>query len=535
MASPAPRPPGPELRPGRHPAGVGRRPWAGPGAQRPPAHPRRPPVAHRRRPASPGGRQGGPAAPAGARGDPPARRPAQRRVPGSPPGPAPSVGRPALRRGRRRPPDRLEPDGPVGRRLMCARPKPDRELETWVVADRSASLDFGTTEREKRELVLAAVAAFGFLTRGRRQPPRPGRRRRRAADPRRGRLDPQRHARLARPVSTTSRATSSRRPRPPTSPPALASVERVHRRRGQVVVVSDFLDTGDWATPLRRLGLRHQVVARAGRRPRVSSSCPRSASSRWSTPRRAARWTCRRTRPGCGRATRPRPGSGNDDHRGGHPRRRRRTPVAVHRRRLADRDRALRRRRRQARRAGRRAGPAGARPSRRTVPVTFLSPGWLVLLDRARSACWPPTSWPSAPVASTRVRFTSVDLLASVAPRRPGWQRHIPAVLCSAPSPCSSSGSPIRRGPRSVARQRARSCSRSTRRGRWPSTDVAPTGSIAAQEAARRFVNGLPSGMQVGLLSFDSSARMLVAPDHRPDQRQCRHRPARDRWGDRDR
>ncbi|MDQ1392783.1 MAG: hypothetical protein QOF30_1760, partial [Acidimicrobiaceae bacterium] len=39
----------------------------------------------------------------------------------------------------------------------------DRELETWIVVDRSASLDFGTALREKREVALAAVAGFGFL------------------------------------------------------------------------------------------------------------------------------------------------------------------------------------------------------------------------------------------------------------------------------------------------------------------------------------------------------------------------------------
>ena len=39
----------------------------------------------------------------------------------------------------------------------------DRELETWIIVDRSASLDFGTRLREKRELALCAVAAFGSL------------------------------------------------------------------------------------------------------------------------------------------------------------------------------------------------------------------------------------------------------------------------------------------------------------------------------------------------------------------------------------
>ncbi len=40
----------------------------------------------------------------------------------------------------------------------------ERELQTWLVIDRSPRLDFGTALREKRELSLAATAAIGFLT-----------------------------------------------------------------------------------------------------------------------------------------------------------------------------------------------------------------------------------------------------------------------------------------------------------------------------------------------------------------------------------
>ena len=40
----------------------------------------------------------------------------------------------------------------------------DRELQTWTVVDRSASMSFGTAEREKSEVAFAAAAAFGFLT-----------------------------------------------------------------------------------------------------------------------------------------------------------------------------------------------------------------------------------------------------------------------------------------------------------------------------------------------------------------------------------
>ena len=55
----------------------------------------------------------------------------------------------------------------------------DRELETWIVVDRSASLDFGTAQFEKRDLALAMVAAVGFLTSRVREPRRRARARER--------------------------------------------------------------------------------------------------------------------------------------------------------------------------------------------------------------------------------------------------------------------------------------------------------------------------------------------------------------------
>ena len=42
----------------------------------------------------------------------------------------------------------------------------DRELETWIVVDMSASLDFGTTGCEKRDLAVAAAAAITYLNSG---------------------------------------------------------------------------------------------------------------------------------------------------------------------------------------------------------------------------------------------------------------------------------------------------------------------------------------------------------------------------------
>jgi uncharacterized protein (DUF58 family) len=136
----------------------------------------------------------------------------------------------------------------------------DRELETWIVVDRSASLDFGTAQHEKREVALAAVAAFGFLN------SRAGNRLGLliAGGDRLDRLA-DRSGRTAVLAGLSRLYDSPRHDRGPVPgadlAAALGQLERTQRRRGQVVVVSDFLDRNDWATPLRRLALRHQVVA----------------------------------------------------------------------------------------------------------------------------------------------------------------------------------------------------------------------------------------------------------------------------------
>ena len=135
----------------------------------------------------------------------------------------------------------------------------DRELTTWLVVDTSASLDFGTGRREKRELALAGAAAVGFLT------ARGGNRvgalltggeTRTALPPRPGRAGV--HAVLRRIAATP------RREAPPgegaTLAAGLESLARMHHRRGLVTVVSDFLEPG-WQRPLRHVALRHQVLA----------------------------------------------------------------------------------------------------------------------------------------------------------------------------------------------------------------------------------------------------------------------------------
>ena len=134
----------------------------------------------------------------------------------------------------------------------------DRELEAWMLIDRSARLDFGTASCEKRDLVLAASAGVGLLT-GR------GGNRVGAMVLRGDEIStvPPRHGRTHL-LGILDRVITS--PREDGTGPsdlgaALKRIGAVAPRRGLVVVISDFLGDPDaWRTQLGTVALRHSVL-----------------------------------------------------------------------------------------------------------------------------------------------------------------------------------------------------------------------------------------------------------------------------------
>ena len=133
----------------------------------------------------------------------------------------------------------------------------DRELETWLVVDMSASLDFGTTGCEKRDLAVAAAAAITFLNSGggnrigaiiangdsvRRVPALSGR---------------MHEQEMLRTIATMPKAPTGVRG---DLAAAIDALRRPERRRGMAVIISDFLGPINWMRQLRAIAGRHEVL-----------------------------------------------------------------------------------------------------------------------------------------------------------------------------------------------------------------------------------------------------------------------------------
>jgi Ca-activated chloride channel homolog len=147
--------------------------------------------------------------------------------------------------------------------------------------------------------------------------------------------------------------------------------------------------------------------------------------------------------------------------------------------------------------------------------VNWLAPHWLWLLLAVvgLAVAYGVLQWRRR--STYALRFTNLELLDSVAPKRPGWRRHVVAglflfslslMVVALARPTRSEAAPL--GPTLVL---AIDTSLSMQ-----ATDVEPSRIIAAQEAADTLVDGLADNVRASLVSFNGAAIIQVAPttDH---------------------
>jgi Ca-activated chloride channel family protein len=108
--------------------------------------------------------------------------------------------------------------------------------------------------------------------------------------------------------------------------------------------------------------------------------------------------------------------------------------------------------------------------------------------------------------------FVAPALGDSVAPRRPRWRRHAPmlafalalaVLVVAAARPQRSVAKPLTNGTVMLADDVS---------GSMQATDVSPSRLRAAQRAAERFLAGVPSTIETGLIEFARSPRVVQSP-----------------------
>ncbi len=150
-----------------------------------------------------------------------------------------------------------------------------------------------------------------------------------------------------------------------------------------------------------------------------------------------------------------------------------------------------------------------------TLALTFLSRSrlWFLLVVAALIAAYVVMQLRRKDYA---VRFTNLALLDSIAPKRPGWRRHIPATafMLAMVALVTAFARPAR--PVKVPRERATVVMAIDVSLSMEATDVEPNRITAAQEAAKSFVDIVPSRLNLGLVAFSGVAQVLVPPttDH---------------------
>jgi Ca-activated chloride channel family protein len=140
---------------------------------------------------------------------------------------------------------------------------------------------------------------------------------------------------------------------------------------------------------------------------------------------------------------------------------------------------------------------------------------------------WPEALWATALLApllvalyfwllhrrkKSTVRFASVALVKQALGKGPGWRRHVPPLLLglallvlmfSVSRPLAVIKLPSQQETIILAMDVS---------GSMRATDIKPSRIVAAQEAAKNFVNELPNSVRVGVVSFAGTAAVVQAP-----------------------
>ncbi|CAN5444743.1 VWA domain-containing protein [soil metagenome] len=114
------------------------------------------------------------------------------------------------------------------------------------------------------------------------------------------------------------------------------------------------------------------------------------------------------------------------------------------------------------------------------------------------------------------LRFTAVPMLALVAPRRPGWRRHVGAALAALALGTMVVASAVPQLAGVERRERATVVLALDTSPSMMASDVPPSRLVVATDAATEFIDGLPDTFDVGLVTFAGTARLVVPPttDH---------------------
>lgn len=143
--------------------------------------------------------------------------------------------------------------------------------------------------------------------------------------------------------------------------------------------------------------------------------------------------------------------------------------------------------------------------------ISFLSP-WRLLLLLAVAALAVVYVVFQRRRSAYAVRFTNLELLESVAPKRPGWRRHLTAAvqLLALATLVVAFAQPTHEV--KVPRERATVVLAIDTSLSMEATDVKPDRISAAKAAATSFLDDVPAEVNVGLVSFSGTSQLEVAP-----------------------